>query len=194
MNIIIIAALSLSIAYFAIAFIATVHDRIAARFAPISTLKIVGVRKFPLLNIEESFSEIGGVCLDKKKIATVSFLEDRDLEGLNTFAPCHLTIYLAGETLEMICEAKCIDSTDKTAKFELRKEFLIAPAKPVAAATFQPIRPLPVVQSSFVHRCLGIRPLRNEIKRRGLAVKCQEAYGKTWSRCTQNQLIAVLEG
>jgi len=108
MNIIIIAALSLSIAYFAIAFIATVHDRIAARFA-------------------------------------------------------------AG--------------TDYGTK-----------PKPVAAATFQLIRPLPVIQSSRAHRCLGIRPLRNEIKRRGLAVKCQEINGKSWSRCTQNQLIAVFEG
>lgn len=114
MTALILATLSASVLYFAIAFVATVHDRIAARFTPVAHIADVTVTDY----------------------ATIP--------------------------------------------------------EPVAAATFQVIRPALATQSSRLYRCLGIRPLRNEIKRLELAAKCQEINGKSWSRCSKDQLIATL--
>ena len=64
---------------------------------------------------------------------------------------------------------------------------------PIAPTPFQMIRPALAVQSSRLYRHLGIRPLRVEIKRLELAAKCQELHGKSWSRCSKDQLIATLD-
>jgi len=115
MTTLIVATLSLSVAYFAISFIATIHDRIAVRFIPVAPIA------------DPTVTDYGDI------------------------------------------------------------------PEPIAAPAFQIIRPVIAPQYSRSYRFLGIRSLRNEIKRFGLAAKCPAMHGKSWSRCSKDQLIAALD-